>query len=96
LEQHATRATQKLPDDWEDLCKRAFLCIAYSIKEEDIPPELFINSDQTQVVYAQDSKLTWALTGSCQVTVIGKDEKRAFTVTVSVSNSGTLLPFQAI
>jgi hypothetical protein len=95
-ERRATRAAQKLPDNWEDLCKRAFLRIAYSIKEEDIPPELFVNSDQTQVVYAQGSKLTWAPTGSRQVTVIGEDEKRAFTVTVSVSNSGTLLPFQAI
>jgi hypothetical protein len=30
------------------------------------------------------------------VTVIGEDEKRAFTVVVSVSNSGEILPFQAI
>jgi hypothetical protein len=55
-----------------------------------------VNSDQTQVVYAQGSKLTWTKTGSRQVTVIGEDEKRAFTVVVSVSNSGELLPFQAI
>ena len=95
-ERRATRAAQKLPDDWEKLCLRAFLRIAYGIKEEDIPSELFVNSDQTQVVYAQGSKLTWAKTGSRQVTVIGEDEKRAFTVVVSVSNSGELLPFQAI
>jgi hypothetical protein len=75
LEGRATRAAQKLPDNWEDLCKCAFLRIAYSINEEDIPPELFINSDQTQVVYVQGSKLTWAPTGSCQVMVIGEDEK---------------------
>lgn len=34
--------------------------------------------------------------GSKQVSLIGGDEKRAFTVMVSVSNSGELLPFQAI
>jgi hypothetical protein len=73
-----------------------FLHIACRIKEEDIPPELFVNSDQTQVVYAQGSKLTWAKMGSQQVLVIGEDKKRAFTVVVSVSNSGELLPFQAI
>ena len=95
-ERKATRAAQKLPEDWELLCQRAFLRIAYGIKEEDIPPELFVNSDQTQVVYAQGSKLTWTKTGSRQVTVIGEDEKRTFTVVVSVSNSGELLPFQAI
>lgn len=58
--------------------------------------ELFVNSDQTQVVYAQGSKLTWTKMGSRQVTVIGEEEKRAFTVVVSISNSGELLPFQAI
>jgi hypothetical protein len=95
-ERKATRAAQKLPNDWEQLCERSFFHIAYGIKEEDIPPQLLVNTDQTQVVYAQGSKLTWARTGSHQVTVIGKDEKCAFTVVVSVLNSGELLPFQAI
>ena len=95
-ERRATRAAHKLPDNWEDVCERSFFRIAYGIKEEDIPPELYVNSDQTQIVYAQGCKLTWAKTGSRQVTVIGEDEKRAFTVLVSVSNSGELLPFQAI
>jgi hypothetical protein len=44
----------------------------------------------------QGSKLTWTKTVSHQVTVIGEDKKRAFTVVVSVSNSSELLPFQAI
>jgi hypothetical protein len=34
--------------------------------------------------------------GSKQVTVIGGDEKRAFTVMVTVTSAGKLLPFQAI
>src|ERR1700679_914383 len=42
-ERWAMRAAQKLPDDWEQLCKQAFLCIAYGIKEEDIPPQLLVN-----------------------------------------------------
>ncbi|KAH7902964.1 hypothetical protein BJ138DRAFT_974566, partial [Hygrophoropsis aurantiaca] len=52
--------------------------------------------DQTNIVYVQGSQVTWAKTGSKQVSVVGEDEKRAFTVMVSVSNSGTLLPFQTI
>lgn len=95
-ERGATQAAQKFPDDWEQLCLCSFLRIAYGIKEEDIPPELYFNTDQTQVVYAQGSKLTWTQKGSHQVTVVGEDEKWAFTVVVSVSNSGRLLPFQAI
>jgi hypothetical protein len=95
-EQHATRAAHKLPDDWEGLCLCSFLRMAYGIKEENIPSELYVNTDQTQVVYAQGSNLTWAPTNSHQVTVVGKEEKRMFTMVVSVSNSGTLLPFQAV
>jgi hypothetical protein len=40
--------------------------------------------------------MTWAPTGSKQVAVIGSDEKRAFTVMVSVASDGTRLPLQAI
>ncbi|KZV59336.1 hypothetical protein PENSPDRAFT_547351, partial [Peniophora sp. CONT] len=93
---HATQAAQKLPTDWEDQCKRAHLRIAYSIKEHNIPSALYVNSDQTQVVYAQGASMTWAETGARQVSTVGEEEKRAFTCTVSVANDGTLLPFQAI
>jgi hypothetical protein len=75
LERKAMQAAQKLPDDWEHLCQCAFLRIAYGMKEEDIPAELFVNSNQTQVIYAQGYKLTWTKTGSRQVTVVGEDEK---------------------
>jgi hypothetical protein len=78
------------------MCLCVFLHIAYGIKGEDILSKLFFNSDQTQVVYAQGSKLTWIKTGSQQATIIGDDEKRAFTIVVSVSKSGELLPFQVI
>jgi len=43
----ATRAAQKLPSDWEDICEKVFLRLAQDIKEWDIPPELYVNSDQT-------------------------------------------------
>lgn len=92
----ATREANKLPDDWEALCLKAFLCIAHAIKEYDIPSELIVNTDQTQLVYAPGSKLTWSKTGSKQVSVIGLNEKRALTLVVSVANGGELLPFQSI
>jgi hypothetical protein len=95
-ERRATRAAQKTPNHWEDLCEHSFLRLAYTIKEEDIPSALYVNSDQTQVVYAQGSQLTWAKTGAKQVSTVGNDEKRAFTVMVSVANDGTMLPLQAI
>ena len=92
----ATQAAQKLPKDWEDQCERSFFRKAYAIKEEDIHAKLYINSDQTQLVYAPGNRMTWAQTGSKQVAVVGMDEKRAFTLLVSVAADGTILPFQAI
>src|ERR1700761_7290224 len=87
----ATRAAQKLPEDWEDQCEQSALRKAYLIKEYDIPAELFINADQTQMVYAPGDKMTWAETGSSQVSVLGAEAKRVFTVVV-----GETLPFQVV
>lgn len=95
-ERKATKAAQKLPSDWEDVCERAFLRRAHVIKEEDIPVHLIVNSDQTGVVYGPGSKLTWAPRGSTQVSLIGADEKRAFTALLSISANGYALPIQAV
>lgn len=71
------------------MCLRA----AAAIRDEDILPEFVVNSDQTQVVYTSDGKLTYNPTGEKQVQVEGKDEKRAFTFVVGVSMNGEALPF---
>ncbi|KAF4615755.1 hypothetical protein D9613_012424 [Agrocybe pediades] len=91
-----TRVAQKMPKNWEDACEKSFLRKAYIIKEHDIPIDLYVNSDQTQVVYAPGNRMTWTSAGSNQVAIVGMEEKRAFTLMVSVAANGTLLPFQAI
>ena len=95
-ERRATRDGRKIPADWEDQCTKAFFRLVHDIKEYDIPSELIVNTDQTNMVYAQGTKKTWAPTGSSQVSVTGVDEKRAVTLCVSVANSGTMLPMQAV
>jgi len=94
--QKATCAANKLPNNWEDICKKSFFCKAYGIKEEDILAELFVNSDQTHVVFAPGDKMTWTEKGAKQVSLVGGDEKCAFTALISVACSGTLLPIQEI
>ena len=94
--QKATQATHHLLENWEDVCEKSFLRNAYIVKEEDIPVVLFVNSDQTQAVFAPGDKITYATTGSTQVQVQGEDEKWAFTILVSVASDGTVLPMQAI
>ncbi|KAF8805766.1 hypothetical protein BYT27DRAFT_7103744 [Phlegmacium glaucopus] len=92
----ATQAAQKIPEDWEEKCEKSFLWKAYSIKEYDIISVLYVNSGQTQVVYAPGDKMTYAPIGAKQVSLVGGDKKCAFTVMVSVENDRTLLPLQAI
>lgn len=93
----STRAGGKVPiANHEELLRKAFLRMAFCIKDENIPSALIVNRDQTQLVLAQGCHLTYAETGSRQVVTVGSEEKRAITVMVSLSNDGTLLPFQAI
>ena len=92
----ATRAAQKIPINWEDLCEKSFFRKAYSIKEEDIAAILLVNSDQTQGELAPGDKMTWAELGAKQISLVGVDEKRAFTALISVGADGTMLPIQAI
>lgn len=91
-----TRPAQHTPADAQYLGWQLRLRLVHVMDQEFIPIELVVNSDQTQSLYAYGSQLTWAETGSRQVSVVGQDEKRAFTLFVGVSLSGVLLPFQAI
>ncbi|RDX45145.1 hypothetical protein OH76DRAFT_1330854, partial [Lentinus brumalis] len=94
---HATRPGQKFPENVAEVARHFFLRNAVTICDESIDDPCFIvNSDQTQVLYASGNKLTYAQRGSKQVSVVGTDEKRAFTVMVGVSASGEMLPLQVI
>lgn len=92
----ATRAAQKLPANYEQILEEAFLREAWAIRDFNIPAELRVNTDQTQTVYQQGTHTTWNKKAEDQVNVIGKEEKRAFTLVPSISASGELLPMQAI
>lgn len=95
-ERCATRAAQKLPADYEAILHAAFLREAYVIRDHAIPTELRVNTDQTQTIYQQGTKSTWTKKGEKQVSTLGQEEKRAFTLVPSISASGVLLPMQAI
>jgi hypothetical protein len=91
-----TQASQKKPQNWEDLCECSFFRKVFAIKEEDIPSALYVNSDQTQVVYVPGNRMTWARKGSKQVALVGADKKWAFTLLISVAADGTALLFQTV
>ncbi|KZS86417.1 hypothetical protein SISNIDRAFT_420935 [Sistotremastrum niveocremeum HHB9708] len=91
-----TRAAQKLPDNSAEQCEHTRLRIACHIRDYSTPAQLIVNMDQTQALYVHGSKVTYHDRGAKQVSVAGVEDKRAFTVCVAVSLSGTALPFQAI
>jgi len=95
-ERCSTRPAQKLPSNYEQILSDSFLRQSCIIRDHAIPAELRVNSDQTQTVYQMGGKRTWNKAGEKQVTTMGMDEKRAFTLVPSISASGELLPMQAI
>jgi hypothetical protein len=82
-----TQAAQKLPKNWVQFTWESSLHHTAALQ---------VNADQTQHVFQPLSCFTYDKCSAKQVSVIGKDEKRAITVLVAVSASGELLPFQAI
>jgi len=93
---HATRAAQKTPENADELLLKSAIRQAISIRNFSIPASLRVNSDQTQVVLQGGAKVSWHRTGDKQVTTHSLDEKRAMTLLVGVSASGSLLPFQCM
>ena len=92
----STRAGQKVPANVDILLKKVFLHTSAAIRDGKIQSCFVVNTDQTQCIYSHDASKTWTKRGEKQVATAGKEEKRAFTLVVGLSQSGDLLPFQAI
>ncbi|KAF9642099.1 hypothetical protein BDM02DRAFT_3106047 [Thelephora ganbajun] len=91
-----TQAGQKLPADAEDQMEACAFQLAVAIADHDIPDSCVVNGDQTGSTFTQSGRSTYVETGTNQVTIVGKEDKRAFTIMVGISMSGEVLPFQVI
>ncbi|KAF9777559.1 hypothetical protein BJ322DRAFT_1015608 [Thelephora terrestris] len=87
---------KKIPDGVTYILTDTFLRFVHTISEDSVVIEVIFNTDQTLVIYAAGATETYAPKGSKQVEIVGKDEKRGFTVVVGISMNGDVLPFQAI
>ncbi|KAK7024599.1 hypothetical protein VNI00_016160 [Paramarasmius palmivorus] len=92
----ATRAAQKLPEDHAEQIYASFLFEALTVRDHGTPAALRVNTDQAQSVYLEGTDHIWNKSGERQVSTIGQEEKRAFTVIPSIAADGTLLPWQAV
>ena len=92
----STRPEKKISDGVTYILTNAFLCLVHTFSENSVAMTLIVNTNQTLVIYTGGASETHAPKGSKQVEVVGKDEKRGFTVVVGISMGGHVLPFQAI
>ncbi|TFK18905.1 hypothetical protein FA15DRAFT_660328 [Coprinopsis marcescibilis] len=91
-----TRQAAKLPDNASDLTERTFFRIVHLVDLYDIPPGLIINMDQTGIILVMSSKRTFETKNSRQVDIAHHDEKRAYTLCVTTTTAGDILPFQQV
>lgn len=92
-----TKDGQKTPSNWEELCLETFFRFLYTVLKENIHQTLIVNMDQTGVILVPGaSDATIEKKGEKQIPIHGKDEKRAFTAVLSVTQSGTVLPIQSV
>jgi hypothetical protein len=91
-----TRATKSVPADWEDVCEEAGMRFVHLANWYDIPANLIVNMDQQGVIVIIGNDKTYDKTGTKQVAIAARDEKRAYTLCVASSADGDILPFQQI
>ena len=66
--------------------------IAKAIQDNDIPPDLVINLDQTSLCFVSPGKYAFQFKGSKHVPVKGLDDERQITATFGMSAVGEFLP----
>ncbi|KAE9387176.1 hypothetical protein BT96DRAFT_960444 [Gymnopus androsaceus JB14] len=66
---------------------------AWVTQNHKILAVLHVNTDQTQTVYAPGMKLTWNKASEKQISIVGMDNKQAFTLIPSIFVSGEELKF---
>ncbi|KAJ7178437.1 hypothetical protein C8R43DRAFT_942122 [Mycena crocata] len=92
----ATRAAKHIPDNAGELCERTFFRLAHAIQSENIPAKLFINYDQTGNYLLPNHSQTFEQRGAKQVSVVAKDEKRAYTVGMATNSFGNIMPIEQV
>ncbi|KAH8914171.1 hypothetical protein BT69DRAFT_1233202, partial [Atractiella rhizophila] len=91
-----TKAAQKIPDNASELGLEVFCRLTAAKQYHHIPDSVIVNVDEANMILQPGPKTTWEEKGSKTVPLIGKEEKRAFTMLIGCSLSGKLFPFQTV
>ena len=85
-----TRAARSLPSNFLEIQNLFITRITWIVHTHAIPPDLFLNADETGIRFLPVRETKWAGKGSKQVDVSGADDKRQFTATPVISASGCI------
>lgn len=92
----STKAAQHLPLDYTKQKQLMLEKIAILVEKYKIDKRFIVNTDQTGVSLVPVSAYSYDVTGSTDVAVLGKGEKRQITAVMAVSASGEVLAIQLI
>ena len=96
VQRKGTKAAQKLPENFSEI-KETFLCkIKEIVSQSNVPNDLIINFDQTNVYIVPVGDYILEDKGSKQIPIIGLEDKRQITVLLGCTLSCRLLPPQVI
>ena len=84
------------PKEFAELKNQFIFDISAIIQIEEIPPQLIINWDQTEIHYIPVSNWTMALEGSKRIEITGVNDKHQITAVFAGTLSGEFLPPQII
>ena len=86
-----------IPDSLKKELKKSYLHgIVKKVEDNDIPPSIVLNLDQTPSKYIPVLNKTMAPKGSKTVPIKGSTEKRRITATFTITLDGHFLPVQLI
>ena len=93
-----TKMRLAVPADYDQKLEKYLEVGAQIFSQNDIPPDLVVNGDETSVNLVGKSKFTFAQQGARKVRAIGigDNDKAAVTATLCISATGDVLPAQII
>jgi hypothetical protein len=87
----ATKTAQQLPMDFESVKSLFLLRFVFVVMKYSISKDLVINLDETGMIFFPMPDRSWAVKGAENVSLLGADEKRQFTVIPAITATGQLL-----
>ena len=97
VQRKATTAKGKYSPEKFTAEKRKFLDeVVLTVEQEEIPPELIINWDQTGIHFVSSSSWTMEQKGVKRVEVVGQNDKRQITAVFAGTIQGDFLPLQLV